>query len=232
MASTPLPGTEGPVAKPHRMPVDAEVYRSDVSLTHFINGYYQVRDALSFAPRRVLVVGVGVGIEPILFREKYGLEVTTLDIDERFGPDVLGSVHDLSAFEAGRFDVAIASHVLEHLPFPYFEDALRELARVARNAVVYLPYGGRHLEWRFTYAQRFREYALKVRIPPLRRVTGRSLDLQSGEHYWEVGFPGFSVAEITRVITRYFTIKASYQNPDWKYSYNFVLISRAHTATP
>ena len=209
------------------MPVDAERYRNAISLTTFVNSYYQVRDVLRFSPRSVLIVGVGTGIEPVLLRHRFGLAVTTLDIDARFQPDVVGSVHDLSAFRPDQFDVALVSHVLEHMPFAYFEPALEQLARVARNAVIYLPYGGRHLEWRFTLSQRVREWGLRLRIPPLRRVSGATPDLDGGDHYWELGFPGFSIDRISTLIARHFRILDRYHNQDWKYSYNFVLSRRA-----
>src|SRR5512138_2886992 len=218
------------VPAPRPMPVDAEAYSRALSLSGFINAYYQLRDVLSYRPRRVLVVGVGVGLEPLLLREKFGVEVTTYDVDARFGPDVVGSVHDMHAFGDGQFDVVVASHVLEHLPFDYFDRCVDELARVARHAVVYLPYGGRHLELKITWAQRVREWALRLHLPPLRRIAGDRPELQEGHHYWEAGYPGFSVASLTRRLSRRFTIDRRYHNRDWTYSLNFLLTSRAGPA--
>lgn len=211
------------VPAPHPMPVDVEGYVRNLSVTTFVNAYYQLRDVASYHPHRVLLVGVGVGIEPMLLREKLGLEVTTLDIDARFGPDVVGSVHDMSAFADGQFDVVVASHVLEHLPIAYLDRCVDELARVAKHAVVYLPYAGRHLELKFTWAQRVREYAARLRIPPLARIAGDEPKLQGGHHYWEVGYPGFSVAKVTRAFSRRFTIDRRYHNRDWTYSLNFLM---------
>jgi hypothetical protein len=211
--------------QPGPMPHDAEEYAHKYSLTHFINSYYQIRDCLSYAPKHVLVIGVGVGLEPILLRNKFGIEVITLDIDSGFKPDCVGSVHMMPMFSDLQFDVCIVSHVLEHLPFRYFEESLREIARIARHAVIFLPYGGRHLEWKFSYAQRFREYKLALTIPPLRKISGESLDLQQGEHYWECGYRNFDVKKITAIMARYFSIDACYHNPEWKYSINFNLSS-------
>jgi hypothetical protein len=218
------------VPEPHPMPVEADDYARSLSLSGFVNAYYQLRDVLAYHPRRVLIVGVGVGLEPMILREKFGLEVTTLDIDARFGPDVVGSVHDMGAFADGQFDVVVASHVLEHLPFAYFDRCVDELARVGRHAVVYLPYAGRHLEWRFTYAQRVREYAARLRIPPLARIAGDKPELQEGHHYWECGYPGFSVSRLTRLFSRRFTIDRRYHNRDWTYSINFLMTAREERA--
>lgn len=208
------------------MPVEAGEYARRLSVSGFVNAYYQLRDVLSFAPRRVLIVGVGVGLEPLILREKFGLEVTTYDVDGRFGPDVVGSVHDMRAFADKQFDVVVASHVLEHLPFAYFDRCVDELARVAHHAVVYLPYAGRHLELKLTWAQRVREYAARLRIPPLRRIAGDKAELQEGHHYWEAGYPGFSLAALTRRLSRRFVVDRRYHNRDWTYSINFLLTAR------
>lgn len=208
------------------MLVEVEEYARSLSLTNFVNAYYQQRDVLQYHPSRVLIVGVGVGLEPMILRQKFGLEVTTLDIDARFAPDVVGSVHDMRAFADKQFDVVVASHVLEHLPFAYFDRVVDELARVAKHAVVYLPYGGRHLEWKFTWAQRVREYAAHLSLPPLARIAGDKPELQAGHHYWEVGYPGFSPAKLSRLFSRRFTIDRRYHNRDWTYSLNFLMTAK------
>ncbi len=237
--SAAMSGAQEPLAElsrlaspvPAPMPVDAEQYAKALSLTTFVNAYYQIRDTLRLSPRRVLVIGMGTGIEPLILRHKFGLDVTTFDIDDRFRPDVVGSVHDMAMFAGRTFDVVIASHVLEHLAFSYLEPALREIARVGTYALVYLPFAGRHLEWRFVYSQRLREYAARLRIPPLRTVSGERPELQEGQHYWECGMRGFSVQRIERIMSKHFTIVTAYQNDDWKYSMNFVLASRAHATS-
>jgi hypothetical protein len=214
------------------MPHDADQYAASYSLTHFINAFYQIRDCLRYSPRRALVVGVGVGLEPILLREKFGVDVTTLDIDPGFRPDYIGSVHDMPMFSEGQFDVCIASHVLEHLAFDsYFEKAVREISRVANHAVIYLPYAGRHLEWKFSYAQGVMEYSLQLTIPPMNTITGDTPDLQHGEHYWECGYRHFGVASIAQIIARHFLIDECYHNLDWKYSLNFNLTSHRSRCT-
>jgi hypothetical protein len=218
------------VPRPHPMPVDAAEYARALSPSGFLNAYYQLRDVLSYRPRRVLVVGVGVGLEPLVLREKFGVEVTTLDVDARFGPDVVGSVHDMAAFADRQFDVVVASHVLEHLPFAYFDQSVDELARVARHAVVYLPFAGRHLELKLTYAQRVREWAARLRLPPLARITGNEPCLQEGHHYWEVGYRGFSPGALARRFERRFTIDRRYHNRDWAYSINFLMTAKVGRA--
>src|ERR1043166_9541771 len=109
-----------------------ESWRRQLNLSNFVNTYYQFRDVEALnAGRRLLIIGVGQGLDTQVFRWR-GYDVLTFDIDEALGPDVVGSVHDLAMFEDDRFDVAIASHVVEHIAVPHLDKALSELARVAR----------------------------------------------------------------------------------------------------
>jgi predicted SAM-dependent methyltransferase len=208
------------------MPVDAKEYAGKLSLTNFVNAHCQIRDTMRYQPERVLIVGIGVGLEPLILRHKLHRDVCTLDIDAGFNPDYVGSVHDMRMFSDGQFDVVIASHILEHLPFSYFRDCLSELARVANHAIVYLPWGGKHLEWKFIVSQRRWEYSIRLHLPPWKRVDGEHPDLQAAHHYWECGYPGFSIKTIASIMAEYFCIDDMYHNHDWKYSLNFLLTSR------
>jgi SAM-dependent methyltransferase len=140
--------TERPIPVPGVMPIVASEWRKALGLSNFVNCYYQFRD-LQLVPecRNVLIVGCGQGLEEVVLKWR-GYSVTTYDIDPAFGPNVVGSVHDMGVFHDRCFDAVIASHVLEHLAVPYLDQALRELARIARFAVVYLPVHGRHAQVR------------------------------------------------------------------------------------
>ncbi len=69
-----------------------------------------------------------------------------------------------------------------------------------------------------------------VRGPPARSPgatrDGNHAPIPETGHYWEIGFRGFSLAKITSLIERHFTVVDRYHNDDWKYSYNFVLTAR------
>jgi len=217
------------VPEPAVMPVDREVWAKQLDLCNFINSYYQYRDLLRCGPcHSVLLIGPGQGLDTVVLRWR-GYEVTTFDIDTTFAPDVVGSVHAMPQFADGQFDAVIASHVLEHMAAPYFYQALEELARVARYAIVYLPLTGRTLHARFTPGFKGLDFSLLVDYYNyFHRPNGVTARYCSGQHFWEIGMRGYRVRDILRRMQQRFDVLDAYRNRDWPGSMNFVLRSRQH----
>jgi hypothetical protein len=213
------------------MPVDRERWLRQLDLSNFVNAYYQYRDVQRFENcRRILIVGPGQGLQTEVLKWR-GYQVTTLDIDETFKPDVVGSVHEMTMFGGLQFDVAIASHVLEHLAVPYLDTALGELARVGRHALVYLPVAGRHFQARLQPG--FKGIDLSVLIDLfnyLHRPSGVEARYCQRQHYWEVGMRGFRVRDLKARMSPFFEVLDVYRNRDWNPSLNFVLRSRRESA--
>ena len=212
---------------PSVMPVDRDAWFRQLNLSNFVNGYYQYRDLQSLGGlSSVLVVGPGQGFDALVLRWR-GYEVTTFDIDDTFRPDAVGSVHDLGRFPDGRFDAVIASHVLEHLAVPYLDAALREIARVGRYALVYLPVAGRHFQLRLQPGFRGLDLSLTLDLfDRLRRPDGVTPRYCGGQHFWEVGMRGFRKRQLARRMSEWFEVLSVYRNRDWNPSVNFVLRSR------
>ena len=223
--STPVMDADGP--RPDKMPVDMEQWASQLNISNFANAFAQYRDVTSLGDvSRILIVGPGQGLDCAVFKWR-GYDVTTMDIDDRLSPDVIGSVHELSMFEDKAFDVVIASHVLEHLPPAYLDSAIAELARVAHHALVYLPIAGRIFRLRVMPGLRGWDWTFALHLPNyfLRPDPNRPLFCE-GQHYWEVGRPGYSQRKVAARLRRHFNIRAAYRNPDWLPSVNFVLSAR------
>lgn len=215
---------DGPV--PTVMPIDRENWARQLHLSNFVNAYYELRDVSSLdAGRDLLIVGPGQGLEVEIFRWR-GFNVSTLDIDETFAPDTLGSVHRMPMYSDAQFDVLVASHVLEHLPPTYLDAALSEIARVARYAVIYLPVTGRSAHLRIRPGFRELDFSCVVDVfNPLNRPSTKEAKFCSGQHYWEVGRFGFSRKAVVGRFSNHFRILRAYRNLDWLPSYNFVLES-------
>lgn len=213
------------------MPVDREHWFRQLDLSNFVNAYYQFRDLSQIdGCRRVLIVGPGQGLQTEVLKWR-GYEVTTLDIDETFKPDVIGSVHDMNMFRDRQFDAVIASHVLEHLAVAYLDRSLRELSRVAAYALIYLPVAGRHVQARLQPG--FKGIDLSVVFDLfnyLHRPNGVEAKYCGGQHFWEVGMRGFRVRDLKRRMSTQFDVVDVYRNRDWNPSLNFVLRSKRATS--
>jgi len=213
-------------AAPGVMPLDREAWFKELNRSNFVNSYHQYRDAQLCGGSRLLIIGPGQGLDTAIFRWR-GYDVTTFDIDETFNPDVLGSVHEMPMFDGKRFDIAIASHVLEHLPLAYLDSALSELARVARHTIVYLPVAGRHGQFRFQLGARAVGFDVAWDVfNYFERPDGTTLRYCAGQHYWEVGRRGFRVKDLERRFGQYFRVMKAYRNYDWLPSFNFILAAR------
>ena len=217
-----MPDGEAPA--PARMPIDIAGWASELNLSNFVNTYYQFRDIQRLGScKKVLVIGPGQGFEVAVLKWK-GFEVVSIDIDERLKPDFVGSVHSMPMFGNCQFDVAIASHVLEHFAVDYLDGALAELARVAKHVLVYLPVHGRHAQLRWIPGIRGWDWSFIFDFFNFfEKSDGRQQKYCSGMHFWEIGLRGFRVKDLKRRFSKYFEVLDAYRNRDWLPSFNFVL---------
>lgn len=217
------------IPKPTLMPVDREAWAKQLHLSNFVNTYYQYRDLqLCQECKSILIVGPGQGLDTEVLKWR-GYEITTLDIDETFRPNYVGSVHEMNMFADGQFDVIIASHVLEHLAEPYLDASLSEISRVGRYAIIYLPVHGRHVQLRFIPGFKDLDISLIVDIfNYFKKPDGITPRYMANQHFWEIGMRGFRVKDMRKRMSQFFDIICVYRNRDWVPSYNFVLRSKVN----
>lgn len=213
---------------PGNMPVDMEKWMAQLGKSSFLNAFYQYRDIEQLQPNKnVLIVGPGQGLLVEILKWKNYL-VTTIDVDQKANPDLICSVHDMSIFGDMTFDVVVVSHVLEHIPPSLLESSLKEIARIGRNAIIYLPLAGKHFSLRIDFGVRNLSFnAFADFVNRFRRPNEKTPVFCENQHYWEIGVPGYSKGVIRGWLRTNFDILSEYRNSDWPVSYNFVLRSKA-----
>jgi SAM-dependent methyltransferase len=166
--------------------------RPQVSKEHYGDGYdndrrwssywIQIEAASAFKGKRVLEVGMGTGIVATYLRSIQRTSVTTLDIDLNLNPDIVADITDMPLPDQS-FECAMACEVLEHLPYSDALAALREMRRVAPNAIISVPNHEFALNVSVA-AGSLRRCSMGISLPNLFRRKGV---LVSEQHFWELG---------------------------------------------
>ena len=176
------------------------------SKERFISYWHQIKEIKKSGCSPILEVGVGNGFVSNYLKSR-GLDITTVDIDKRLNPDVVGSILDLP-FENNEFELITCFEVLEHLPYKQVPKTLQEMRRVASKKVI-ISIPDRTLTYKFL---------VKLPIVKLRSFMFSIPNLLSkehsfdGQHYWELGKKGYKVSAFKKLLTNEgFSIKSAYQ---------------------
>lgn len=202
--------------------VDPEHYskRKYNTKARFISYWYQVDEILKKEPESILEIGTGNGIVRQCLGNA-GISVTSLDIDLRLNPDVVGTVTTLP-FVDNAFDLVACYEVLEHLPYAEFPKALETIRHVSRKHVI------------ISIPESTRSHRFAIQMPGIGRL-GFLLRIPwwlpshklSSEHCWEIGRKGYPVQKIHDAIRAAgFRILQSYQvfeNP----KHRFLILEKA-----
>lgn len=184
--------------------------------------WVQLEHAIAFAKHgHMLEIGVGNGLVTSYLRAVVGVDVTTVDIDPRLGPNVVSDISQLP-FADRSFGCVIACQVLEHMPYAQSTLALQELRRVARHGVISVPDVKR---W---YLQLF--LGVGTRRKRLLALDGGKLPFGSAprrstpNHYWELNLDGVSVDRfLTTLRQTGWRTRSHFRNPDNPYHHFFIV---------
>jgi len=191
--------------------------------SRFCSYWHQIHEILLLGPKEVLEIGVGNGFVSE-YLKKRGIKVTTLDIDKRLDPDVVGSVLELP-FADESFSVSACYELLEHIPYEDFNKALSEIFRVCKSyAILSLPDANRVCRF---YLEIPKIVHIKKLIPLLRfRKPIHNFD---GQHYWEIGKSGYRLGRIVNIIELAgFKIEKTYRVFERPYHRFFLLKKPKH----
>lgn len=180
--------------------------------------WHQIHELLAVGARSCLVIGPGDGTVSELLK-RLDVEVTTMDIDDRLGPDLVGDIRAIPAAD-GAFDATLCAQVLEHIPFEEVPKALEEMRRVTRTAVV------------LSIPQHGRAWELTFRVPTFKRwarggvLPARTAKTFDGQHHWELGARNFRRRKVEPLLRAAYEVEREYTVPDNPYHRFYVLRPR------
>jgi len=150
---------------------------------------------LKLKPSSILEIGPGPGLLSSMLRcvcEK----VITVDFADDLKPDIVTDIKNIP-LEGAIFDVVCSFQVLEHIPWDEVPDALREMARLSKNIVLFSVPDNDEMKESF----------LSISFSLLSRSIGFTLKrkryngVSNGkEHYWEIGVNDASNTSLKKII--------------------------------
>ncbi len=218
---------------PGEMPPGYYDFAFYVTKERMLTYWHQVDEILRVRPERILEVGIGSRVVSGVLRS-FGIETTTADINPALRPDVETPISGLHAhFDEGEFPFVLCARVLQHLPFDEFEQSIRQLHRVTGDHLLLtLPVETLRLYFRFR-ATGTSSKTLSIPLPLMikRMIQGRP-ERRVGpkaQNFWKINqHRGVSMANIKKVLSRYFSIEKAYQVPE-DMSHAFFLLRKSES---
>lgn len=191
-------------------------------LSRWVSYWHQIDEVLKMDPKNVLEIGIG-NKTVTDYLKKQGVAVTTLDINPKLKPDIVGSVLKIPVAD-GFFDVILCAEVLEHLSFDDFENCLKELKRVAcRGVVLSLPHFGPTLTLSFKIPF-IRQIKIAWKVPY--HPKHQSKYQFNGGHQWEIGKKKYTLSKVRNIIKKHFQIERNFIPWENQYHHFFILEKR------
>jgi predicted SAM-dependent methyltransferase len=156
-----------------------EFYMNGMDFKDWIRYYYLVKTAIRLKPMNVLEIGIGNGIVKNCIKDH--CLYWAMDINLKLEPNIIGDIRDYQEILKGRFDLIVASEVLEHIPFIQTTQALLNLYR-------YLKVGGTLL----ITVPHHKPYIMTSTIASVEPKTVsfpkfRNFEITDEYHEWEIG---------------------------------------------
>jgi SAM-dependent methyltransferase len=196
------------------------------SKERFISYWNQITELTKLGSTSILEIGIGNSFV-FNYLKKKGYGITSVDIDARLKPNIIGTVVALPFFDSS-FDVVACFEVLEHLPYSTFLPTLRELHRVSRKYLLLsLPDSSPSYPL-YLYVPRMGELKTLVNLPIL-KAKKHEFD---GQHYWEIGKTCYSFKKIVSDLVKAgFVVERCFRVFEVPY-HRFFILKKISTNSP
>lgn len=180
------------------------------------NSYYdQIRETLSFNPKKVLLVGIGDGVVAQILKQQ-GVQVFSMDYDSSLNVDYVKDIKTINEID-NVFDVVICCQVLEHLPFSEFESTIDKIMKVTSNLVLSLPIQHNRMLSVFKL-QKLLWGKIKFSVPKYSKQF--KFD---GQHYWELNTKGYLKSSILNLLKTDYKVLKNYTLAENTYHHFFIV---------
>ncbi|MBX3606835.1 MAG: methyltransferase domain-containing protein [Piscinibacter sp.] len=120
-----------PGIDPHQFTLTQKQYLAGLDFFTWTRHFHVVKDLVAQVDGDVFEVGTGDGVVRRCV-EPFVRSYTVMDLNPNLRPEVHGNLLEPQPALAGRFDAAVCTEVLEHLPFAQFRTGIANLAATLR----------------------------------------------------------------------------------------------------
>ncbi len=184
-----------------------------------------IKWVLNIEPSNILEIGIGNRLVADIIR-KIGFTIKLLDLDVSLNPDYIMDVRDESILQfKDKFDLVIASQVLEHISYSDYLKALHNISFITKKFIMTLPHCIKHnLFLSYSLKFDFFEKYWKVLRFGTKLYTKKLPYNYNTKHSWEIGTRSLSLRKVKKDIKKQgWEIIKSYFNMDNPYHYIFIL---------
>lgn len=185
-----------------------------------------ISETMEINPKTILEIGPGNNIVTDTLR-KMKYKVKTADFDKLVNPDYVIDIEKISELKKfGKFDLIIASQVMEHISYNSFKKVMRDLAEITNNLIITMPYTTKNSIF---FSIVFKIPFFKTKIISSKIIYKKIKHEFNGLHYWEIGKIEYPFKKILGdILSSGWTVEKKYLNPEYSYHYIFSLKHKKH----
>ena len=184
--------------------VSQRSYLADLDFYTWTRHFFIIKDLITYAQGDVFEAGTGDGVVRRCI-EPFVTSYTVLDLNPALSPEIQGDLRENRPNLKARFDAAVATEILEHLPFSELPSSLQNLQDYLRPGgllFLTLPHRKGHMLVS-TPRQRLLNLRFPVGVTSLSEAYNRFIRRRiwiDPNHCWEIGDGHISRSQITHLL--------------------------------